>query len=180
MTKRYAMSVDTRRCVACNACVIACKTENSVPTGGFRCWTVQETSGAFPALALEVRSERCNHCADAPCVAACPTGASHYEEGGIVAVDRTKCTGCKACVASCPYGARYVHPSGYVDKCTFCVHRLAEGKRPACVETCPTKALAFGDLSQLDSDVSRVVRSRRVKVLQPEAGTRPQVFFTES
>ena len=58
MKKRYAMAVDTRRCVACNACVIACKTENRVPDGGFRCWTVQETSGTFPELALEVRSER--------------------------------------------------------------------------------------------------------------------------
>ncbi len=179
MTKRYAMAVDTRRCVACNACVIACKTENDVPNGGFRCWTVQETSGAFPELALEARSERCNHCADAPCVSACPTGASHVVDGGIVAVDPRKCTGCKACIASCPYGARYVRPEGYVDKCTFCAHRVAHGERPACVEVCPTKALAFGDLGDPESDVSRHVRSRRVKVLQPAAGPRPQVFYGE-
>jgi Fe-S-cluster-containing dehydrogenase component len=177
MRKRYAMAVDTRRCVACNACVIACKTENRVPQGGFRCWTVQETSGTFPDLALEVRSERCNHCADAPCVSACPTGASFVGEGGAVAVDRRKCTGCKACIASCPYGARYVHADGHVDKCTFCLHRTAQGKAPACVETCPTRALTFGDLADTESAVSALVRGRKVKTLRPEAGTRPQVFL---
>jgi Fe-S-cluster-containing dehydrogenase component len=175
--KRYAMAVDTRRCVACSACVIACKTENRVPNGGFRCWTVQETSGTFPDLALEVRSERCNHCADAPCVSACPTGASYVAEGGAVAVDRRKCTGCKACIASCPYGARFVHAEGNVDKCTFCLHRVAKGKLPACAETCPTRALTFGDLSDPESPVAQLVRGRRVKTLRPEAGTRPQVFF---
>jgi Fe-S-cluster-containing dehydrogenase component len=177
MRKRYAMAVDTRRCVACNACVIACKTENRVPNGGFRCWTVQETSGTFPDLALEVRSERCNHCADAPCVSACPTGASFVGEGGAVAVDKRKCTGCKACIASCPYGARYVHADGHVDKCTFCLHRTEKGKAPACVETCPTRALTFGDLADPESAVAGLVRGRKVKTLRPEAGTRPQVFL---
>jgi tetrathionate reductase subunit B len=177
MTKRYALAVDTRRCVACNACVIACKTENRVPNGGFRCWTVQETSGTFPELSLEVRSERCNQCASPACVAACPTGASHVAAGGIVAVAKDRCTGCKACIASCPYGARYVHPDGHVDKCTFCLHRVAKGKEPACVETCPTRALTFGDLRDPGSAVARLVRGRRVKTLRPEAGTEPQVFF---
>ena len=177
MKRRYAMAVDTRRCVACSACVIACKTENRVPNGGFRCWTVQETSGTFPDLALEPRSERCNPCADAPCVTACPTRASFVAEGGIVAVDRRKCTGCKACIASCPYGARFVHADGHVDKCTFCLHRVAKGGQPACVETCPTKALTFGDLSDPSSPVAELARRSRVKTLKPEAGTRPQVFF---
>jgi Fe-S-cluster-containing dehydrogenase component len=177
MKPRFGLAVDTRRCVGCSACVIACKTENRVPQGGFRCWAVQETSGAFPELALEVRSERCNQCAEPACVSACPTGASFVAEGGIVAVDGRKCTGCKACIASCPYGARYVHPEGHVDKCTFCLHRVTKGKLPACVETCPTSALTFGDLADPDSAVSRAVRSRKVKVLRPEAGTKPQVFF---
>ncbi len=177
MKKRYAMAVDTRRCVACSACVIACKTENRVPNGGFRCWTVQETSGTFPELALEPRSERCNHCADAPCVSACPTGASFVAEGGIVAVDRRKCTGCKACIASCPYAARFVHADGHVDKCTFCLHRVRKGQAPACVETCPTRSLTFGDLSDPESPVARLLASRRHEVVKPEAGTRPNVFF---
>ena len=81
MKKRYAMAVDTRRCVGCNACVIACKTENAVPDGGFRDWIVTETSGTFPSLSMEIRSERCNHCSEAPCVDACPNRALVYMEG---------------------------------------------------------------------------------------------------
>jgi Fe-S-cluster-containing dehydrogenase component len=98
-------------------------------------------------------------------------------EGGIVAVDRRKCTGCKACIAACPYGARYVHPGGFVDKCTFCLHRVRQGREPACVEICPTRSLTFGDLSDPDAPVSRLLAGRRHSVLQPEQGTEPNVFF---
>lgn len=174
---RYGMTVDQKLCVTCNACVLACKNENKVPEGEARCWTVQAERGVFPLLTLETRSERCNHCEDAPCVNACPTQASHYEEGGIVVVDPDKCVGCKACVVACPYEVRYMHPDGYVDKCTFCIHRVKEGKNPACVTVCPTKALTFGDLDDPRSAVFRQLQSRQHKVLKPEEDTRPKLFF---
>lgn len=175
--KRYAMVVDTRRCVACKACVLACKAENNVPEGYCRDWIVEEVRGEFPNLTAENRSERCNHCSNAPCVSSCPTGASWTAEGGIVMVTKDKCTGCKACIASCPYDARYVHPDGYVDKCTFCLHRVREGKQPACVEICPTRTLYFGDRNDPESEVSKLLASREAEVLHPEAGTEPNVFF---
>ncbi len=177
MTRRFAMAVDTVRCVGCNACVIACKTENALPNGGFRDWIATEVHGAFPTLSMEIRSERCNQCSEPSCVAACPTGASHVSEGGVVGIDRDKCTGCKACIAACPYGARYVHPDGFVDKCTFCLHRVKRGSLPACVENCPTRTLTFGDLGDPDSAVSNLLRSRKSKVLQPWTGNEPNVFF---
>lgn len=175
--KRYAMAVDTRRCVGCNGCVLACKAENAVPPGEYRCWVASESSGTYPNLAMQVRAERCNQCSDAPCVTNCPTGASWIADGGIVLVDRTLCTGCKACIASCPYDARYVHPNGYVDKCTFCFHRVSRGELPACVANCPTKALVFGDANDSTSDIARLLRERKHQVLQPESGTKPNVYF---
>jgi len=174
---RYAMSVDTRKCVSCGACVLACKHENNVPDGYARDWVVTKVAGKHPNLTMENYSERCHHCSDAPCVASCPTGASHYIEGGIVKVDSSKCTGCKACIQSCPYDARYVHVDGYVDKCTFCDHRVKEGLNPACATVCPTDCLTFGDIENQESDIFKKVTSNNTKRLKETAGTKPNLIF---
>jgi len=171
------MAVDPNRCLGRNACVLACKAENKVPERGFRDWIVTEARGTFPHLALEIRSERCNHCDRAPCVESCPTGASYKNAEGVTLVDRERCTGCKTCIAACPYGARFVHPEGYVDKCTFCMHRVKRGKEPACVEICPTRALTFGDVSDDSSPVSQLLVRRSHKTLKPELGLKPKLYF---
>jgi Fe-S-cluster-containing dehydrogenase component len=172
------MVIDTLRCVGCAACLVACEVENDVPEGYCRDWIAEETRGVFPHLVQEIRSERCNHCSDPPCVPPCPTGASHVEEGGIVLVKHDLCTGCKACIAGCPYDSRYVHPRGYVDKCTFCQHRLREGRLPACVSACPTFAMSFGDLDDPNGELTRLLASgRTTKVLNPATGARPNVYF---
>jgi Fe-S-cluster-containing dehydrogenase component len=176
---RLAMVVDTRLCVACKACVFACKAENVVPDGFARDWLTEEVWGTFPDLFAQNRSERCNHCSNPPCVSACPTGASHVEPEGAVLVTHGKCTGCKACIVACPYDARYVHPEGWVDKCTFCLHRVRKGQLPACVEVCPTFCLFFGDLDDPDARVTRLLGTRRYKVLHPETGCQPNVYFLE-
>ncbi len=178
-SKRYVMTMDTRKCVGCQACVYACKAENNVPDGFTRDWIVETVRGRFPDLTAEIHSERCHHCTNAPCVTACPTGASFVGEGGIVQVSHDKCTGCKACMASCPYDARYVHPEGYVDKCTFCAHRVARGDDPACVSVCPTESLVFGDLFDPTSKVAQLLASRRFEVLYESAGTEPNLFFLQ-
>ncbi len=176
MTK-YGMVIDTNTCVGCMDCVVACQTENNVPDGFCRDWITTEVTGKFPTLNMEIRSERCNHCEITPCVDCCPTGASHVIEGGIVLVTEDICIGCKACIASCPYDARYVHPEGYVDKCTFCNHRVENGDDPACVAVCPTKCMHFGDLNDPDSNVSQLLNSREHHSLLPEVGLKPKIFY---
>lgn len=174
---RYGMAIDTRRCVGCSDCVVACQTENNVPIGYARDWITEITTGKYPNLQMEILSERCNHCSNAPCVRTCPTTASHYSTGGTVLVDHEECIGCKACIASCPYDARFVHPDGYVDKCTFCMHRVEKGQDPACVSVCPTHAMSFGDLDNPNSDISKLIARRKWKTLAPEAGTKPNIYY---
>ena len=174
---RYAMAIDTRKCVGCSDCVVACQTENNVPVGFCRDWVVEVVDGTYPNVSIELRSERCNHCNNSPCVRCCPTGASHFEDGGIVVVNPNKCIGCGACIESCPYDARYSHPEGYVDKCTFCIHRVRQGSDPACVSVCPTKCMSFGDLNDPNSRIVNVLKNRKHKSLAPEAGTQPQIFY---
>ncbi len=177
MKKRYAMAIDTKRCVGCSACVIACKEENGLALADFRSWVEIETRGTYPVLALEIHSERCEQCSDAACVSNCPTGASYYAKGGVVLVQRELCTGCKACVAACPYEARYIHPDGYADKCTFCLHRVEKGLLPACAAACPTQSITFGDLNDPSSDLVKLLRSRQWKQLRADAGTKPNLYY---
>ncbi|HSF65582.1 MAG TPA: 4Fe-4S dicluster domain-containing protein [Paracoccaceae bacterium] len=123
----------------------------------------------------------CLHCADAPCVTVCPTGASYKRaEDGIVLVNEDACIGCGLCAWACPYGAREMDAAaGVMKKCTLCVDRIynenlpEEDREPACVRTCPTGARHFGDLADPDSTVSRLVADRGGFDLMPGMGTRP-------
>jgi Fe-S-cluster-containing dehydrogenase component len=81
-------------------------------------------------------------------------------------------------VAACPYDARYInHEKGFADKCTFCEHRLAIGKAPACVATCIGSSRIFGDLDDPTSPVSKALNRAHSEVLLASAGTEPRVFY---
>ena len=66
---------------------------------------------------------------------------------------------------------------GVMEKCTFCVQRVEQGRQPACVETCPTDALVFGDVDDPDTPVSRYIKANRTWTLLEEAGTKPSVYY---
>ena len=68
-------------------------------------------------------------------------------------------------------------PKGVVEKCHFCLHRTRKGNFPACHEACPTGARKFGDLNDPNSEVSAVLREKRVFVLKEELNTVPRVFY---
>lgn len=184
--KRYAMVVDLRKCVGCQACTVGCSIENQAPIGQFRTTvkqyevtlddgtTVQRESKAFMLPRL------CNHCDNPPCVSVCPVQATFQREDGIVMVDNSRCVACAYCVQACPYDARFINNDTLTaDKCTFCAHRLEQGLLPACVETCVGGARVIGDVNDPQSTVSQLLREHKadIKVLKPEADTKPHVFY---
>jgi Fe-S-cluster-containing dehydrogenase component len=175
--KKWGMVINTRRCFDCKACMIACKVENQLPEGHWRNWVLndEEISGRRTTF----QPGQCMQCNAPSCVAACPVGATSKREDGIVTIDPVRCIGCGNCVTACPYGARYVHPQKHLaDKCDFCSHRLAQGETPACVETCPTKARAFGDLNDPDSDAAKLLQSAEtVRIIAPHIDTKPNIYY---
>lgn len=176
--QRWAMVVDVQKCIGCQACTVSCIMENAAPENSFR--TVVST--------YEVKEDKrcgtymlprlCNHCANPPCIPVCPVGATFQRKDGVVVVDGDRCVGCAYCVQACPYDARFInHETGKADKCTFCAHRVDEGLLPACVETCMGGARIFGDLNDPHSVVHQLLSENKVKVLKPEQGTQPHVFY---
>jgi Fe-S-cluster-containing dehydrogenase component len=174
----FGMAIDVRRCVNCQACLVACKAENEVPAGRSRNWVREQEAGAYPTVVVRIAPGQCMQCAEPPCVRLCPTGASFISPEGIVLVNVDDCIGCRYCSTSCPYDARYFdEESGTVDKCTFCAHRVEKGLEPACVVTCPARARTFGDLSDRGGTLARMIAARDGQPEKPEAGTRPKIFY---
>lgn len=175
---RYGMLIDVDRCTGCQTCVVTCQMHHNTRPGVS--WGSVDTLeiGVWPEGDRVAIPHACMHCDDAPCVAACPTGASVQREDGIVTVDYESCIGCGACVDACPFGARHMstqdawffdadEPAPYeaygtqrinvAEKCTFCAERVDAGLAPHCVDACPNAARIFGDLDDADSDVSLVL-----------------------
>ena len=170
--------LDQDRCIGCHACTTACKSENEVPLGVTRTYVKSVEVGTFPQVRRAFQVTRCNQCADAPCVAACPTQAMYRRDDGIVDFDKEVCIGCKACIAACPYDAIFINPEdNSAEKCNLCAHRLEIGLEPACVTVCPTQAILVGDLNDPDSAVAEIINREPVTVRRPEKGTRPGVFY---
>ncbi|MDT8341671.1 MAG: 4Fe-4S dicluster domain-containing protein [Longimicrobiales bacterium] len=175
---QWAKVIDHARCIGCHACTTACKSENQVPVGVTRTYVKSVDVGVFPTARRAFQVTRCNQCADAPCVAACPTAAMHRRPDGIVDFDKSICIGCKACMAACPYDAIFINPEDHsAEKCNLCAHRLDVGLEPACVVVCPTEAIAVGDLNDPLARVTGYVDRDAVTVRRPEKGTHPRLFY---
>lgn len=161
-----AILYDSSKCSACKGCQVQCKQWNMLPsrtgkndneyTGTYQ--SMSDLDGntrlliTFDEKATEKGIEwafgrrACFHCAEPACAAACPQGAITKQENGSVKLDRTKCIGCKYCTAACPFEIpKYSHTTKTSNKCTMCDDRIANGREPACVQTCPAAALSFGD-----------------------------------
>ena len=182
--KRLGWFVDTRRCFGCHGCEVSCKSENDVPLGNYIRQTIYKDTGEHPQVARLFLPMSCQHCEEAPCLKACPCGALHKEAGGTVAIDYNTCCGHGTCVEVCPYGAIYLDPvAKQAVKCHNCYHRTEQGMEPACVPTCPSQALYFGDLNDPQSSVSKAIADAEqtadgVTQLRADKGTKPRMWFT--
>ncbi|PSC06476.1 4Fe-4S ferredoxin [Alsobacter soli] len=224
----WAMVIDTGACIGCNACVVACQSENNVPVvgpeeigrGRVMHWLrvdEYEQEGA----GVGFQPVPCMHCEQAPCEPVCPVAASVHDSEGLNAQVYNRCVGTRFCEANCPYKVRRFNFFGYADgqeyanlgaellkaranpevtvrargvmeKCTYCVQRIAKARQDAerdsredqdlavvtaCQQACPTRAIAFGDLNAKDSTVRDLRADPRHYVLLERLNTRPRTTY---
>ncbi len=156
---KLTIYINPERCMGCKACTMACAIEHSISKDVFH--AVMERPKPKARVDVVVAGffnvpMRCQHCEDAPCVKACPTGAISRTEEGFVVLNAAKCIGCLMCVMACPFGHPEFEPEyKAVIKCDGCFERVREGKEPACVEACPTNALKFGTLEEILKEVRK-------------------------
>lgn len=143
---QWGLIIDTRRCMGCQACMVACKLQSQTAQGRFHTTIYDREIAGNPHSAVHFEVNLCRHCSNAPCVSACTTGAAFKHASGLVLTDWQRCDGNGACINACPYNARFADPrfENRADKCDLCFQRLARGLVPACVENCSAGARIFG------------------------------------
>ncbi len=178
---------DASRCNGCYNCQIACKDEHVAndwtpyakpepEVGQFWLKIDEKVRGQVPRVKVAYTALLCNHCDNAPCMAACKVEKCLYKrEDGLVILDPTKCTGCRNCVDACPYGAIYFNDDlNIAQKCTGCAHLLDSGwKETRCTDACPTLALQFKEESEAKDFI------KKSEFVKPEraAHDKPRVYY---
>ena len=163
--------------------------------------------GEFPNIRVKHRPVLCQQCDDAPCEPVCPVYATYKNPEGLNVQVYNRCVGTRYCANNCPYSVRFfnwfdpewpeplqlqhnpdvsIRESGVMEKCTFCIQRIKRAEdegtsnlQPACVQSCPTEAMVFGDLNDPESKVAQLAENGRATQFLEELGTKPKVFYLE-
>ena len=140
------LDLDMEKCSACGACAVACMDQNDIdpdrelPFRNVFCVDRRDSAGVESVCA----SLSCMHCADAPCVPACPSACLAKDaETGFTLYDNQNCIGCHSCAMACPFGAPSFNREGKMVKCGGCAVRVENGLEPACVRVCGQHALTL-------------------------------------
>ena len=188
MEKRNLI-IDVARCENCHNCSLATKDEHigntfpgyaaSQPLHGHDWIHIKRrVRGEGVMVDAAYLPTMCNHCDNAPCIAASGGDGSVYKrDDGIVIVDPEKARGRRDLVDSCPYGAMWWNEELEVPQIwIFDAHLLDQGwDQPRCQQSCPTGAITMW--TGPDDAMARKKEEEQLQVLSPELDSRPRVYY---
>lgn len=183
-----AFFIDPNRCIGCEACVQACgecDTHKGYSMIQLDFIDLNHTPQTVPAV--------CMHCDSPTCADVCPAYAIEVTDEGIVqTAKKPRCIACNNCVLACPFGIPKMNTAmNLMMKCNMCYDRTSAGLKPMCASVCPSQALFFGTLEEVErlrpnSTPSNVFRfgeqviTTKVHMMLPKARTGEHLDVTEA
>ncbi len=186
--KKWNMIIDVAECTNCQLCTLSAMDEYvgndwpgyaaPMPKHGHR-WIdiLQKERGQFPFMDIAYVPTMCNHCDDAPCIAAAGDGAIRKRDDGIVIIDPDKAKGRKELVDACPYGHIWWNEELQLPQAwPFDAHLIDQGwTQTRGQQACPTGAMRAVKIE--DEEMARMAADEGLEVIKPELGTRPRVWY---